>query len=52
MSLGDEFRLIDTNASAQDKSVYSLVQKYIDLNRQIKEFKKIMMKIQVPMMEF
>ncbi|EAH5179443.1 mechanosensitive ion channel family protein [Campylobacter coli] len=37
---GDEFRLIDTNASAQDKSVYSLVQKYIDLNRQIKEFKK------------
>ncbi|ECY9750814.1 mechanosensitive ion channel family protein [Campylobacter coli] len=37
---GDEFRLIDTNASAQDKSVYSLVQKYIDLNHQIKEFKK------------
>ncbi|EJB5889699.1 mechanosensitive ion channel family protein [Campylobacter coli] len=37
---GDEFRLIDTNASPQDKSVYSLVQKYIDLNRQIKEFKK------------
>ncbi|EIC9874448.1 mechanosensitive ion channel family protein [Campylobacter coli] len=37
---GDEFLLIDTNASAQDKSVYSLVQKYIDLNHQIKEFKK------------
>ncbi|QYH11156.1 mechanosensitive ion channel family protein [Campylobacter coli] len=37
--LGDEFRLIDTNASVQDKSVYGLVQKYIDLNRQIKEFK-------------
>ncbi|EGF1190059.1 mechanosensitive ion channel family protein [Campylobacter coli] len=37
---GDEFRLIDTNVSAQDKSVYSLVQKYIDLNHQIKEFKK------------
>ncbi|HEB9333679.1 TPA: mechanosensitive ion channel family protein [Campylobacter coli] len=36
---GDEFRLIDTNASVQDKSVYGLVQKYIDLNRQIKEFK-------------
>ncbi|EAI0652865.1 mechanosensitive ion channel family protein [Campylobacter coli] len=36
---GDEFRLIDINASVQDKSVYGLVQKYIDLNRQIKEFK-------------
>ncbi|HEB9332113.1 TPA: mechanosensitive ion channel family protein [Campylobacter coli] len=36
---GDEFRLIDTNASVQDRSVYGLVQKYIDLNRQIKEFK-------------
>ncbi len=36
---GDEFLLIDTNASVQDKSVYGLVQKYIDLNRQIKEFK-------------
>ncbi len=36
---GDEFRLIDTNASVQDKSIYGLVQKYIDLNRQIKEFK-------------
>ncbi|EAI3822570.1 mechanosensitive ion channel family protein [Campylobacter coli] len=36
---GDEFHLIDTNASVQDKSVYGLVQKYIDLNRQIKEFK-------------
>lgn len=36
---GDEFRLIGTNASVQDKSVYGLVQKYIDLNRQIKEFK-------------
>lgn len=36
---GGEFRLIDTNASVQDKSVYGLVQKYIDLNRQIKEFK-------------
>ncbi|ECR6749822.1 mechanosensitive ion channel family protein [Campylobacter coli] len=36
---GDEFRLVDTNASVQDKSVYGLVQKYIDLNRQIKEFK-------------
>ncbi|HHD0454742.1 TPA: mechanosensitive ion channel family protein [Campylobacter coli] len=36
---GDEFHLIDTNASVQDRSVYGLVQKYIDLNRQIKEFK-------------
>ncbi|MBM0636444.1 mechanosensitive ion channel family protein [Campylobacter sp. VicNov18] len=35
-----ELRLIDANASKKDEGVYILVEKYIDLNNQIKEFTK------------
>ncbi len=41
-----EFKFIDANISKEDEGIYALVEKYVDLNNQIKEFKKTMMKIQ------
>ncbi|EAL1127298.1 mechanosensitive ion channel family protein, partial [Campylobacter jejuni] len=35
-----EFKFIDANISKEDEGIYALVEKYVDLNNQIKEFKK------------
>ncbi len=34
-----EFKFIDANISKEDEGIYALVEKYVDLNNQIKEFK-------------
>ena len=38
--VAQEFRFIDTNFSKEDKGIYTLVEKYVDINNQIREFKK------------
>lgn len=47
-----EIQFIDINISKENAGIYSLVEKYIDTNNQIKEFKKMKIKIQVHLRVF